>query len=58
MSNCCLCGKGPADWCNPCRHYFCEDCRTDYFWRGAAALKEWFLDSPPRHCTHPPRFER
>ena len=52
LKSCCLCGN---NWlavvrCGVCGHNFCKACRKKYYQRGLDALKEWFLDEPPKFC--------
>lgn len=48
---CCMCGSGWfVSYCPLCDHNFCVSCRTSYFERGLAAMKQLLLKVPPKFC--------
>jgi hypothetical protein len=53
MPLCCLCGGDEeVAWCGICQHYFCGDCRKDWWGRGRAGVKEHLFNVPPPFCQH------
>lgn len=54
---CHICKKrGLVKYCSLCGHFFCRDCRDDWFPRGLAAIKERFIKgehSYKRGCCGP-----
>lgn len=51
LGKCHLClGTKGVTYCELCDHWFCEDCKTRWFWRGLEAVKQLTQGRRPGCC--------